>query len=70
MHLYTNQHSQLTYTRATLICKLEQKQMIIVITAQEPDELIHTQISNLVRKMRFWNNVHQVRSKSKDYKDK
>ena len=25
-------------------------------------------ISNLVHKTRFWNNLHQVRSKSKDWK--
>ena len=27
-----------------------------------------TQISNLMRKMRFWYTIHQVRSKSKDWK--
>jgi len=29
---------------------------------------IKTQILNLVRKTCFWNNLHQVRSKSKDWK--
>jgi hypothetical protein len=31
---------------------------------------IKTYISNLVRTTRFWNNLHQVRSKSKDWKEK
>ena len=30
--------------------------------------VIKTQISNLVRTTRFWNNHQQVRSKSKDWK--
>jgi len=32
--------------------------------------VIKTDISNLVRTTRFWNNLHQVRSKSKDWKAK
>jgi len=32
--------------------------------------IIKTKISNLVRTTRFWNNLHQVRSKSKDWKAK
>ena len=30
--------------------------------------MITTQISNLVRTMRFWNNLHQIGSKSKVWK--
>ena len=33
-------------------------------------DIIKTLISNLVHTMRFWNNLHQVRSKSKDWKVK
>ena len=32
--------------------------------------IIKTLISNLVRTTRFWNNLYQVRSKSKYWKDK
>jgi hypothetical protein len=32
--------------------------------------IVKTYISNLVRATRFWNNLHQVRSKSKDWKAK
>ena len=34
------------------------------------DIVIKTYISNLVRTTRFWNNLHQVRSESKDWKAK
>ena len=36
----------------------------------DPVIVINTQISQLVRMTRFWNNLHQVSSESKDWKAK
>ena len=42
--------------------------MIPSVTNRSPAEiLMKTQISNVVPITRFWNNLHQIRSKPKDY---